>query len=42
MDSLDTFEVENTVYLITIGDKNSQKRDIEDSRNFVLSLRKEL
>ena len=36
-----TYEVENTVFLITIGDKNSQKRDIEDSRSFVFSLRKE-
>ncbi len=36
-----TFEVRNTIFLITIGDKNSQKRDIEDCRNFVKSLRKE-
>jgi len=36
-----TVEVRNTIFLITIGDKNSQKRDIEDCRNFVKSLRKE-
>lgn len=36
-----TYEVRNTVYLITIGDKISQKRDIDDCRNFVKALRKE-
>jgi hypothetical protein len=35
------FEEKNTLYLITIGDKNSQKRDVEDCRNFMKSLRKE-
>lgn len=36
------FEVGNTLFLITIGDKNSQKRDIEDCRHFISSLRKEV
>ena len=30
-----------TVYLITIGDKNSQKADIADCRKFINQLRKE-
>lgn len=38
---INTFKVRNTIFLITIGDKNSQKRDIEECRNFVKSLRKE-
>jgi hypothetical protein len=29
------------LYLITIGDKNSQKRDIQDCRQYVTSLQKE-
>lgn len=36
------FEIANTLYLITIGDKNSQKRDIEDCRHFISFLQKEL
>ena len=35
------FEVGNILYLITIGDKNAQKRDIQDCRQFVTSMRKE-
>ncbi len=36
------FEVGDVLFLITIGDKNSQKKDIEDCRRFISSLRKEL
>ena len=36
-----TYEINNTVFLITIGDKNSQKRDIDDCRSFMKSIRKE-
>ena len=36
-----SFVASTTLYLITIGDKNSQKRDIQDCRQFVTSLRKE-
>lgn len=36
-----TAEVKNTVYLITIGDKQSQDQDLKDCRKFVTDLRKE-
>lgn len=32
---------EHVVYLITIGDKNTQSRDLTDCRHFIASLRKE-
>ena len=34
-------EIGQKVYLITSGDKNSQRRDLADCRNFVDSLRRE-
>ena len=34
-------EPRQTIHLITIGDKNSQKRDIADCRKFISNLRKE-
>lgn len=34
-------DVDLTVYLVTIGDKNTQKRDVADCRRFVTTLRKE-
>jgi hypothetical protein len=36
-----THEERHTVYLITIGDKNTQKTDIRDCRRFVDAIRKE-
>ena len=35
-----TVEIDKVVYLITIGDKNSQKSDIVDCKKFVTDLRK--
>lgn len=35
-------EQDHTVYLITIGDKNSQKNDVRDSREFVNKLRADI
>jgi hypothetical protein len=35
------YKIENTVFQITIGDKNSQKSDISDCRDFIKKLRKE-
>ena len=35
-----TVEVDKVLYLITIGDKDSQKRDLVDCREFVKNLRK--
>lgn len=35
------YTVHNTLFLITIGDKNSQKRDIKDCRDFLKSIQKE-
>ena len=34
-------EIEKVLYLITIGDKNTQKQDIKDCNTFVSSMRKE-
>lgn len=35
-------EIDCELHLITIGDKNTQKRDIDDCRNYVNALRKEI
>ncbi len=34
-------EMNNTLHLITIGDKNSQQRDLADCRKYVTALRKD-
>ena len=35
-------EIESRLHLITIGDKNSQKRDIDDCRKYVNAIRKDV